>query len=316
MRSKFIDTTIELMRKNKNIFFLTADMGYGALEGLSEEFPDRFINVGVSEANAAGIAAGLALSGYRVIFYAQASFATMRCFEQVRLDIASNNLDVKIVGTSAGFTLCQYGVSHFAMEDVGLMRLLPNMKILCPGDILEAELATKFALKNQGPFYLRIGRTNNGPDVKVHSKNTLDISRIIKIKDGKNVALITSGSMMLTALKVKDVLESKGVSTALFSVPMVKPIDQTGIKKIQDKFKMIVSIEEHYITGGAGSAIEEVITGRNGAKLLKLGNPDIFLHVTGSRDYLLSKCGLSPVKIASRVMSGLKNKHNNSNEKI
>lgn len=306
MRSKFVETTIELMRKNSCIFFLTADMGYGALEELAEEFPDRFINVGVSEANAAGISAGLALSGYRVIFYAQASFASMRCFEQVRLDIASNNLDVKIVGTSAGFTLCQYGVSHFAMEDVGLMRLLPNMKIFCPGDIIEAELATKFALENQGPFYLRIGRTNNGPDIKIHSKKSLDIGRIIKIKDGNKVALITSGSMMLTALKVKDILESKGISTALFSLPMVKPIDQKGIKKIQDKFKLIVSIEEHYITGGAGSAIEDVLIGRKGAKLLKLGNPDIFLHVTGSRDYLLSRCGLSPDKIVSRVISGLK----------
>lgn len=315
MRSKFIETTIELMRKNSRILFLTADMGYGALEELAEEFPDRFINVGVSEANAVGISAGLALSGYRVIFYAQASFATMRCFEQVRLDIASNNLDVKIVGTSAGFTLCQYGVSHFAMEDVGLMRLLPNMKILCPGDILEAELAAKLALENKGPFYVRIGRTNSGPDVKIHSKKTLDIGGIIKIKDGNRVALITSGSMMLIALKAKEILESKGISTALFSLPMIKPIDEKGLKKIQDKFKIIVSIEEHYITGGAGSAIEDVLIDRKGAKLLKLGNPDIFLHITGSRDYLLSKCGLSPDKIAARVISDFKNKHNHSNGK-
>lgn len=305
MRTKFIETTIELMRKNSRILFLTADMGYGALEELVREFPDRFINVGVSEANAAGIAAGLALSGYRVIFYAQASFATMRCFEQVRLDIASNNLDVKIVGTSAGFTLCQYGVSHFAMEDVGLMRLLPNMKILCPGDTLEAEIATRVSLENKGPFYIRIGRTNSGADVKVHSKKTLNISKLIKIRDGKNIALITSGSMMLTTLKVKDVLESKGISTAIFSMPTIKPIDKMGIKKLQDKFKMIVSIEEHYITGGAGSAIGDVLVNRKGAKLLKLGNPDIFLHVTGSRDYLLKKCGLSVDKITARIMANL-----------
>ena len=306
MRTKFVSTAIESMRKNPDIFFITADMGYGALEELAEEFSDRFLNVGVSEANAVGIAAGLALSGYRVIFYAQASFATMRCFEQVRLDIASNNLDVKIVGTSAGFTLCQYGISHFSMEDIGLMRLLPNMRIFSPGDVCEAELVTKYALKNKGPFYIRIGRTNSGPDIKVHLKQQLNINKLIKIKDGKDVALITSGSMMITSLNVREALEKKKISTALFSVPAIKPIDGRGVRSLSNKFGLIVSIEEHYITGGTGDAIRDVLDGNGKAKLLKLGNPDIFIHMTGSREYLLEKCGLSVNKITARIISSLK----------
>jgi len=291
------------MRKNSRIFFLTADMGYGALEELAKQFPKRFINVGVSEANAVGIAAGLALSGYRVIFYAQAPFATMRCFEQVRLDIASNNLDVKIVGTSAGFTLSQYGVSHYSMEDVGLMRLLPNMKIFCPGDIYEAEMVTRFALENKGPFYLRIGRSDNGPDIKIHSKPPPDIKKVIKIKDGEDIALVASGSMLYTLLKVRELLQEKNFSAAIFSVPSVKPIDRNGIKKISEKFKLIVSVEEHYITGGVGSAIADALNNHPGAKLLKLGNPDRFIHVAGSREYLLMKCGLSPEKIVADIIS-------------
>ncbi len=306
MRSKFIETTIKLMHKDPSIFFLTADMGYGALEELVRQFPERFINVGVSEANAVGIAAGLALSGYRVIFYAQAAFATMRCFEQVRLDIASNNLDVKIVGTSSGFTLSQYGVSHFSMEDVGLMRLLPNMNIFCPGDIYEAEMATQFALTNKGPFYLRIGRTNSGPDIKIHSKQPANINKITKIKDGREVALVVSGTMLFTALKVRETLENKKISTALFSMPAVKPIDKNRLRSISSKFKLIVSIEEHYITGGVGSAIADVLNGRLGAKLLKLGNPDQFIHVSGTREYLLKKCGLSVDKIVAHIVLNLK----------
>jgi len=295
------------MREDSSIFFLTADMGYGLLEGLAQEFPDRFLNVGVSEANSVGIAAGLALSGYKVVFYAQAAFATMRCFEQIRLDIASNNLDINIVGTSAGFALSQYGVSHFALEDVGLMRLLPNMKIFCPGDLYETESATEYIMTNKGPSYLRIGRMSGGPDINIHREKPSSVTGLLKMKDGKDLVIIASGTMLIKALSVSEMLEKGGISSSVFSMPTVKPAEKRAIAKLR-KFPLVVIIEEHFITGGAGSAVSEILwDGRSGPKLLRLGCPDLFPHVAGSREDLLRRCGLSVEKMVSSIKLNLKN---------
>ncbi len=305
MRKTFVRTVTKFMQKNPSLFFLTADMGYGALEGISHDFPDRFLNVGVSEANSVGIAAGLALSGYKVVFYAQAAFATMRCFEQVRLDIASNDLDVSIIGTSAGFALSQYGVSHYALEDVGLMRLLPNMKIFCPGDLCEVEATTEYIMTHKGPFYLRIGRMSGGPDIAIHKKTPSSVTRLIKIRDGGDLAIIASGSMLLKAVSVGEALGKCGISSAVFSMPLVKPIEKRILAALKN-YPLIAVMEEHYEVGGAGSAIGEILLNSDTApKLLKLGCPDFFIHVAGSREDLLGRYGLSIEKMTSRIKANL-----------
>jgi len=311
MKKTFAKTVAKFMRKNLRIFFVTADMGYDALEGLAQEFPDRFLNVGVSEANSVGISAGLALSGYKVIFYAQATFATMRCFEQVRLDVASNNLDVNIIGTSAGFALSQYGVSHYALEDVGLMRLLPNMKIFCPGDLYEVESATEFILTHKGPSYLRIGRMSGGPDVNIHKKKPVSVTGLIKIRDGKDVAIVASGSMLIKAVSVGEMLEKSGISSSVFSMPVVKPINKKNIARLK-RFPLVAVMEEHYAVGGAGSAISEMLwDDHSDPKLLKLGCPDFFIHVAGSREDMLRRCGLSVGKMVSSIKFSLKKQRPN-----
>lgn len=305
MRKAFIKKAAEFMRKNPRIFFLTADMGYGALEGIAKEFPNRFLNIGVSEANSIGIAAGLALSGYKVIFYAQAAFATMRCFEQIRLDVASNNLDVSIVGTSAGFALSQYGVSHYALEDIGLMRLLPNMCVLCPGDLLEVESAAEYIMTHKGPSYVRIGRMSGGPDTALHSKKQ-SITKLILMRNGKNVAIVASGTMLMKALEVGEKLKKKGIAASVFSLPMVKPIGK-HVGTVLRKYPLIAVLEEHFAGGGVGSALCEMFSeSSQGPRILRLGCPDSYIHVAGSREDLLRRCGLSVKKMISRIQGALK----------
>src|SRR3989344_2688944 len=304
MRKTFVQTLTELMGRDRKIVALTADMGYGVFEELQSSNPDRFINTGVSEANTVGIAAGLALSGYLPFFYAQAPFATMRCFEQVRLDVASNNLNVKIVGTSAGFNLSQYGVSHYAVEDVSLMRLLPNMTVICPGDLYEAKEATLASVTIKNPVYIRIGRSDSfGPDRLIHKgRPDFKIGKSILLNDGTDIAIIATGSMLLTACRVEERLKSGGISTALVSMHTVKPIDEEILSYLGNKVRFIFTIEEHSKIGGLGSAVFEAVSGIYKASVIMLGTEDRFLHVAGSREYLLKCHSLTVDQISEKII--------------
>lgn len=303
-------TLMGMMEKDKSIIVVTADMGFGTFEELRDKFPDRFINAGVSEANAAGISAGLAMNGYTVFFYAQAAFVTLRCFEQVRLDIASNNLNVKLVGTSSGLTLSQYGVSHFALEDVAAMRSLPNMTVMCPGDLYEAEQVTRLACSFKGPAYIRIGRTNSGRDEIIHLKKPkVRIGEPVFIMRGTRATIISTGSMLFLAREVVGKLKDKGIDTALVSLPTVKPLNARNILNLFKNKNRVYVLEEHSKIGGLGSAISELVTDLGlPYRVVRLGTEDRFLHVTGSREYLLGLYGLTADKIVARVARDLKSK--------
>lgn len=308
MRGKFVKTLIDRMRRDPKIFTVTADMGFGVFEELKKEFPDRFLNAGVAEANSIGIAAGLAMSGYKVVFYAQAPFATLRCFEQIKLDVASSNRNVKIVGTSSGFTLSQYGTSHYAVEDVGIMRILPNMMIISPGDLFEVEAATNFMLNSDGPAYLRIGRSNAGPDIKIHgSEVILKTGRPISIEQNGDAAIFATGSMLYYAHQVWKSLSKNKIKISLFSAPFIKPIDTAYLKKLLKDKKIIFTIEEHSKIGGLGTAIAELVAEENlKVPVIRMGTEDKFVHLAGSRDYLLSRHNLSVKQIEIRIKAKLK----------
>ena len=306
MRTTFVKTLMGLMEADPKIVTLTADMGFGVFEELQATFPNRFVNTGVAEANTVGIAAGLALSGYRPFFYAQAPFATLRCFEQMRLDIASNNLDVKIVGTSSGFTLGQYGASHCVFEDVGAMRLLPNMTIVCPGDVYEAEMATREAATMTTPLYIRIGRSNSfGSDQLIHTnKPPFQIGKGILISEGAGIALVATGSMLLTASRVAEKLREAGVSVALVSMHTIKPVDTEMLQKLSREIKTIITLEEHSEIGGLGSAVlEQMHTINPAVRVVRIGTKEKFLHVTGSREYLLGQHGLTADQVCETIMT-------------
>jgi transketolase len=303
MRGTFVKTLMGLMERDKKIMLVTADMGFGTFEELQAKFPDRIVNTGVSEADAASISAALSMNGFTVFFYAQAAFVTLRCFEQVRLDIASNNANVKLVGTSSGFTLSQYGASHFAVEDVAAMRALPNMTIFCPGDLYEAEEVTKLAVSFQGPAYIRIGRTTSGADQAIHPrKPTLRIGEPIVITKGSDATIVSTGSMLAMAAAAAAELGRSGIRASLVSLPTVKPLNAKKVLDLFKKNKTLYVLEEHSRIGGLGTAIAEIVADSGKPyRVARLGTEDKFLHVTGTRDYLLGLHGLTPGKIAARI---------------
>lgn len=306
MRTAFIETLTDLMRRHRDIVTLTPDMGYSVFEGIQKEFPKRFFNTGVTEQSTISLAAGLSMSGFKVYVYAQAVFLTLRCLEQVRLDVAYEKTNIKIIGTAGGFWLNQLGVSHFSLEDVGAMRLLPNMTILTPGDPFEAAWATRKAYKIDGPVYVRLAK----PDRKfVHTKPLAPTTRgIIQISKGAKGALLVTGSLLSMAIEVKQQLERFGIQIAVYSIPIIKPLDKSILKLIVKKYAYLFTLEEHSIVGGLGSTLSEYLTDNHisGVRMYRFGVPDNFIHVTGTREYLLKRSGLSTQNLARRIRLAMK----------
>lgn len=305
MKNTYINTLTELMRKDKNLITVTADMGFSVYEAMQQEFPERFINTGVTEQATTSFVAGLALTGWKVFMYAQGIFATTRCFEQVRLDIAYQHLNVKIVGVNAGFSLNQLGISHFALEDVALMRTLPGMTIFTPGDPVEMKWAVEKSYGIEGPTYLRYSKMG---DTVIHTKNAkFSIGRPAKITQGKDATLLVSGGILETAMKVVPELRKQKIEVSLYSVPTVKPLDEKTYLGILKQSKQVFTLEEHSIIGGLGSAIGELISENNvHVPFLRLGVPDRFTSVTGSIEYLLDYNNLSTDKLTKIILSSVK----------
>ncbi len=305
MRTAFVRTLSQIMKKHKDVIALTADMGFSVFENMQKEFPGRFFNTGVTEQSTIGLATGLALSGYKVFVYAQAAFITMRCFEQVRLDVCYNNVNVKLVGTAAGFSLNQLGVSHFALEDVALMRTLPNMTVFTPGDPMEARWATEQAYSLNGPAYIRL--TKAGCPVVHSAVPHIRVGEAIEVRKGNDASLLVSGSMLPVAVEVASRLKQKKIHAGIYSFLTVKPIDKKTILGLAKKSKRLFTLEDHSVIGGLGTAVAEILAENGNTVLLKrLGVPDAFTGITGSIEYLQKVNGLSPAAITRTIMYFLK----------
>ena len=287
-----METLKELARQDERVFLLTADMGYSVFETFREEFPDRFLNTGIAEQNTIGIAAGLASRGKIVFVYSIIPFVTMRCFEQIRLDLAYNKSNVKIVGVGAGFTYGSLGSSHHALEDISIMRSLPNMTVLCPGDPIEARELIKQSYEHTGPVYIRLGK-NGEPKIHPEDKK-IPLGKAIEISTGDDLILITTSTMLETGKRWVSEWKDEGISASLVSMPTMKPFDTESIKKFILSNIPIISLEEHNIIGGLGSAIAEVIADTGiGVKFLRLGINDKFSHFVGGHDYQKQKSNLT-----------------------
>lgn len=290
MKQAFIESLTKLMDKYDDIIVITADIGFSVFEDLQKKFPKRFFNTGITEQASASFAAGLALSGYKVYFFAQAPFITMRCFEQVRLDIDSNCLEVKLIGSNAGFSLNQYGISHFGLEDVALMKTLPNMTIFNPADSVEMRKAIDESYKIKGPVYVRMTKTGNQT---IHKIKSINIKNPILIKKGRDGLFLVSGGLLSRAKIVIEALKKYNIHLELYSCPMVKP-NSSKLVSIISKFTKIFTLEEHTVIGGFGSTIANLIVDNNlMVSLKKFAFPDKCLHVSGSMDYLHDQSGLS-----------------------
>ena len=291
MRTTFVNTLIELARKDDRIFLLTPDMGYSVLESFRDEFPDRFLNTGIAEQNTIGVAAGLALTGKIVFVYSIIPFVTMRCYEQVRLDLAYNNTNVKLIGIGAGLTYGSLGPSHHAVEDIAIMRSIPNMTVLCPGDPIETKELVKASYATYGPIYIRLGK-NGEPNI--HSENAkIEIGKSITVIDGDDFALITTSNMLETGKNWVEEWKLDGINPSLISMPSLKPFDTQKIIQLIEKQIPIMVLEEHNVIGGLGSAVSEVVTQQGkSVKFKHVGINDRFSHFVGDHKFQKEKFGL------------------------
>ena len=289
MRKTFINTLIDLARKDKDIILITPDMGFSVLEPFFEEFPERSFNAGIAEQNAVSIASGLALMGKKPYVYTIIPFLTGRAYEQVRLEVAYMNTNVKLIGIGAGFTYGAAGATHHAIEDISLMRSLPNMTVCCPGDNNEAEQIIRSSVLNDKPMYIRIGRHNRG----IFNNDKIEIGKASVIEKGEDIAIISTSNMLPDAHDYCEKLKKDGRKPYLISMHTVKPIDKNLILDLVNKSVEIQTLEEHSIIGGLGSAVAEVIAEYGkGVKFRRIGVPDEFSHYIGDRNYIKKQFNL------------------------
>lgn len=303
MRTAFIDTLCELAEQNEHIWLLTGDLGYSVLERFASRFPSRFVNVGVAEQNMTGLAAGLALCDKIVFTYSIANFPTLRCLEQLRNDVCYHNLNVKIVAVGAGFTYGAQGMTHHATEDLAIMRALPSMTIVAPADPVETRLATRAIVDWCGPCYLRLGKAS---ETVVHQRPpAFSIGKAITVREGKDVALITTGDISSNAMQAAERLVQHGIQARVLSMHTLKPLDTKAVLAAAQQTKAIITVEEHNITGGLGSAVAEVLaeSGNSHITFKRICIKDEFCRQVGSQEYLRGICGLSVDDIVEVVRS-------------
>lgn len=301
MRASFFKTIERVAEERKDIYVLTADLGFGLFDGIKQRCPGRFLDIGVAEANMIGLSAGLALCGKRVYCYSIIPFLVMRAYEQIRNDVAYHNLNVKLVGVGGGFTYGLEGITHFGLEDMALMRALPNMSVVAPADPYEAESLAEISVLHAGPLYVRLGKTG---DPCVHNgKPEFKIGRAMILNEGKEVALFATGSMVYPALQALKMLKGKGLNATLVNMHSVKPLDEDVVRQVAATHDMIFSVEEHYLHGGLGSAIAEVLSAEgSGCVLNRLGINEGLSRPVGGSEYLRDQYGLSPDKIFKSIM--------------
>lgn len=301
MRTCFIKTLEELAAKDPDIFLLTADLGFKLFDDFRAQYPDRFINMGVAEANMIGVGAGLALSGKNVYCYSMIPFLTMRTLDQIRVDICYHNVNVKLIGVGAGLNYGFEGMTHHALEDLAVMRALPNMTIAAPGDPLEAEAVVRESAVFPGPMYIRLGG-NNDPYVPQGGLD-FEIGRGILIHKGADLAVLAAGTMLNPARDAAERLEAAGLSVTLISMPTIKPLDKGLVLECARGHQAIFTVEEHSRIGGLGSAVAEILAEAGWAGLFRrIGLPDRYGENIGRAEYLREKSGLSPEKIFGFIL--------------
>jgi transketolase len=290
MRTAFIETLCEVAEGNERIWLLTGDLGFSVLERFSARFPERYVNVGVAEQNLAGVAAGLARCGKIPFIYSIANFPTLRCLEQIRNDVCYHEADVKVVAVGSGFTYGAQGYTHYGVEEMGIMRILPNMTVVSPADPVEARLATRAVAERPGPCYLRLGKA--GEPVVHEQIPDFQLGRAIVVRPGRDATLISTGGMLMEALETSTRLAAKGIDVRVLSMHTVKPLDNAAVIQAARETAAIVTVEEHSITGGLGSAVAEVLAEAGvPTRFRRFGMPDQLYHTVGSQNHMRRLAG-------------------------
>jgi transketolase len=304
MRNAFAAELLACAAADPRVVLLSGDIGNRMFDEFKASFPDRFYNCGVAEANMMGVAAGLAMSGLRPVVYTITPFVTTRCLEQIRVDVCYHHAAVVITGVGGGLSYAELGATHHSCEDIGFLRLLPGMTVVCPGDAIEVRLALNAALAHPGPVYLRLGK--KGEPVVHALPPEFAIGRGIMVCEGKHAAVLSTGNMLPTAMEAAARLKNTGTRIAVVSMHTVKPLDDELLERVFRSFPIVFTLEEHSLGGGLGGAVAEWLADHPlSGRLVRLGTPDEFLHEAGDQAHARRRFGLDISSVVERIESQL-----------
>ena len=305
-REGYARALIELGQQHDDVFVLDADCAKSNYTNrFRDKFPDRFFNMGIAECDIVGTAAGMAALGKVPFANAYANFLTGRGYDQVRISVAYSGRNVKIVGHNAGTSAAQEGATHLPLEDIGLMRAIPDMTVIVPADSCEMEKAVRAAYEYDGPVYLRVGKLKV-PDVTT-ADTPFEVGKAIRFREGSDVTLISTGNMLFETLKAAEILAEKGVSAEVLHMRTVKPIDSEAIAEPARKTGAVVTVEEHSILNGLGSAVAETLCEKYPVPLRRVGTKDVF-GLSGTMDELMDYFGLRAEPIAATALEAIQAK--------
>lgn len=303
MRATFANVLLDLAEADDRVMLLTGDLGFGVLEPFAKRFPDRFLNVGVSEQNMVGLATGLAEAGFTPYVYSIATFATMRPYEFIRNGPILHDLPVRVVGVGGGMDYGHNGVTHYAIEDVGIMRVQPGITTVAPADPAQTRAALPQLQQLPGPVYLRLGKESAAvPGLD----GRFAIGRAERIGSGSDVALVALGGMASTAVQTAQLLASVGVEASVVVVSSFNPSPVDDLAELLGDVRLALTVEAHYVNGGVGSLVAETIAERGlGCRLVRAGLRATPVGATGTRDWLYDRHGLSAPKLAATATTAL-----------
>ena len=305
MRDTFIRTLRSLAEQDPRVLLMTGDLGFGVLTSFAKDLPAQYLNVGVAEQNLTGVACGAALSGHVVFTYSIGNFPTLRCLEQIRNDVCYHGANVKVVAIGGGFSYGSLGISHHATEDIAILRALPGMTVLCPGDLYEAAEATAIAYHTPGPCYLRLDKSAAPQVAGSDDRVVTGVPR--RLRAGSTVAIFGVGGVLEDALDAAAALDRDGLSCGVYSVHTIKPLDTQAIAAIVRSSALVVTVEEHTIDGGLGSVVLEACAAEGvwPARLQRFAMKNEFSSVVGSQKYLRERYGLSADALARGIRQAI-----------
>jgi transketolase len=310
MRDQFSRSLYQIAKARPNVFIVVADISAaGSMKPFRDDFPDRFVNVGVAEQSMIGLCAGLALRGATAFAYSIATFSVYRPFEQIRVDLCYQELPVTVVGIGGGVAYSTLGGTHHTQEDIGVLSALPNMGIVAPCDPLETDAATWACAERKGPTYLRLGKAGE-PTLTADAPDPFVFGKVRTIKPGNDVCLLSYGPIMKMAFDVADSLErDRGLSTAVVSVHTLKPLDAEGLAELLHRYPTVAVIEEHSQQGGLAAQVKQIAwEHRAPCKLHTFSLKDAFIHAYGSHADVLRAHGLAAPLILEKMVSSLSGK--------
>lgn len=304
-RGQFINKLTKYAKDDSRIHILTADLGFKLFDGFRNECPQQFLNVGVAEANMVSVAAGMALCGRNVFVYSMVPFVTSRALDQIRVDVSGHNVSVKLVGVGAGVGYGLEGMTHFALEDIGLLRAFPNMKIVCPADEWELDQLLPQVISSPTPVYLRLIK---GAAEALHQNPhaTLNLGDGVCVRQGKDVAILSYGNSVVKGVEAAIKLEkSHGQNASVFSFPTLKPFDKNLLAEIIKTHSRVFTIEEHSVVGGIGTIVSEALLelGFKGS-FKKIAFPDQLPNVIGHGPYLCDWAGVTSENLYQKIIEG------------